>query len=209
MKKSLLSLGLATVAALSFAMPALAQYKVVGPDGKITYTDRPPPAVAGGNVTPVRASGGPAASSAALPAELRDVVQRYPVTLYTVADCAPCDAARTLLRTRGIPYSERLIVTGEDSDALQRIAGSRDAPTLTIGAQAMRGFSSDDWNSYLDSAGYPRDSRLPPNYQYAAATPLTERRAVASPQPRPASLPQVPPSDQTPLLDPSNPGIKF
>ena len=30
------------------AGPAFAQYKVVGPDGRITYTDRPPPAAASG-----------------------------------------------------------------------------------------------------------------------------------------------------------------
>ena len=49
-------------------------------------------------------------------------------------------------------------------------------PTLTIGAQTLRGLAPEVWNSYLDGAGYPRESRLPKTYQYAAATPITERR---------------------------------
>ena len=35
-----------------------------------------------------------------LPLELRQAVQRYPVTLYAMRVCEPCDSARTLLRQR-------------------------------------------------------------------------------------------------------------
>ncbi|HEY9238447.1 MAG TPA: DUF4124 domain-containing protein, partial [Burkholderiaceae bacterium] len=42
--------------ALLAGTPAHAQYKVVGPDGKVTYTDRPPTA-SGGRVTSIGARG--------------------------------------------------------------------------------------------------------------------------------------------------------
>lgn len=159
------------------AFPAQALYKVVGPDGRVTYTDRPPAGASAQQLAPSVAGAGRGRSAdAALPLELRQAAARYPVTLYVVASCPPCDSARALLRGRGIPYTEKIVVNNEDSDALQRLTGTRDAPTLTVGTQPLRGFSADVWNFYLDSAGYPRESRLPAGWQYAPAVPVVERR---------------------------------
>ena len=157
-----------------------AQYKVIGPDGKITYSDRAPNATEG----KVSAVGGRAAAQAAdadLPFELRQAATKYPVTLYTVTGaCEPCASARQLLRQRGIPYSERQVVTNEDSEALEKLSGGREAPTLTIGAQTLRGLAAEVWSSYLDAAGYPRESRLPASYQYRPASPVVDRREPAA-----------------------------
>ena len=189
------------------ASPALAQYKVVGPDGKITYTDRPPTTSDGKATTLNTRNVGAASGEAALPIELRNVASRYPVTLYTVTGaCEPCAGARQYLRQRGIPYVEKQIQSPEDTQALQRIAGSTDIPTLTVGGQVLRGLAADVWSSYLDAAGYPRESKLPQNYQYAAATPIVERRDATVPA-RPATpAPAAAPAD----VPPANPsGIKF
>jgi glutaredoxin len=194
---------------------AQAQYKVVGPDGKVTFTDRPPPAVEG-KVTPLAPRNTPASTSVALPLELRQASSRYPATLYVITGaCEPCDGARQLLRQRGVPFAEKQIVTADDSDALERLTGSRDSPTLTLGSQTLRGLSAEVWNSYLDAAGYPRTSRLPPNYQFPAASPLTERREVARPAPAPRPVAQAELPNQSPAAaSPSEPapapgGIKF
>lgn len=192
------------VAALALVLagtPALALYKVVGPDGKVTYTDRPPIST-DSKVTSINARSG--ASEVSLPLDLRRAVSRYPVTLFVAgAGCEPCDAGRTLLRQRGIPFSERQVQTPEDNDALERLSGGRDAPTLSIGAQVLRGLSPEIWGSYLDAAGYPRESQLPANYQYPAAAPVVAR----TPPPRAAE----PASTDTPAAArTSNPaGIKF
>jgi glutaredoxin len=194
---SALTLLLITVLAVA---PAHAQYKVVGPDGKVTYTDRVPGA-GDGKVTSITGRGGAAAADASLPLELRQPVSKFPVTLYVSSGaCDPCDSARQLLRGRGIPYAEKQVVTVEDSDALERLSGGRDAPTLTIGAQTLRGLASDVWNSYLDGAGYPRESRLPRGYQYAAATPVTERRdaAAKAPAARPSAPSVAPQAEPAP-----------
>ena len=198
---------LGTAALLLAALPAHALYKVVGPDGKVTYTDRPPVGTKN-KVTSLTNSGLTVVDTATLPLEVRQAAQRYPVTLFTMAECEPCDGARGLLRQRGIPHAEKQVATPEDAEALQRISGARDAPTLTIGAHALRGFSADLWNSYLDSAGYPRESRLPANYQFPAATPLTERRDSAPPVARRQSVPASAPSVIAPEAPPPG-GIKF
>jgi glutaredoxin len=192
---------LGTLAALTLApMPAWALFKVVAPDGSVTYTDRPP-ATTQGRVTQLGRQADAAPEPPPLPLELRQAVQRHPVTLYTAAECQPCDAARSMLLQRGIPYTERRILENDDVLALERLVGGRTVPALTIGAQALRGYAGDEWAGYLDAAGYPRDSRLPRGWQAPPPTPLAPRRAavraaeaVAEPVPAaPLALPQTQP----------------
>lgn len=165
---------LASIAAPSFAQ----QYKVIGSDGRITYTDRPPLA-SGDKLSTLKTTGATAGVQATLPIDLREAVQRYPVTLYGSANCGPCESGRQFLQQRGIPYTEKSVVTGEDGAVLLRLTGGSDLPAVTIGSQVVRGWSSEGWASYLDAAGYPRESKLPAGYQFAAATPLTEQRAAS------------------------------
>jgi glutaredoxin len=194
---------------LAGAGAAMAQFKVVGPDGKVTYTDRPQ-AVPGAQVQPLRRDGSPAGPAAAvpatasLPAELRPVVARFPVMLYTSADCPPCEAGRKLLQQRGVPFSEHQVGSDDDIAALQRLTAGRTVPALTVGGQALRGFQEADWQGTLDLAGYPRESRLPRNYQAPAPTPLVARSA-----PAPAAAPAAP-VEQAPAAAPAASGnIRF
>jgi glutaredoxin len=203
----------APLVAVLAAAPVLAQYKVVGPDGKVTYTDRP--AVSANNkVTSIGSRGAAAAGAtdSTLPLELRQPAAKYPVTLYTVTgSCGPCESARQLLRARGIPYAEKQVQTPEDSEALERLSGARDAPTLAIGTQMMRGLAPEVWGSYLDAAGYPRESRLPASYTYAAATPIVERRDATADKPAPtrATQPAATTPAAAPVAQPGAGGIKF
>jgi glutaredoxin len=193
---------LALLALAATAGPAQALYKVVGPDGKITYTDRAPDTATPGKVTGLSASGAPAAD-ASLPQELRQPVSRYPVTLYTAPDCAPCDEARNLLRQRGIPYTEKTATSAEDREAWGRIVGGPESPAVKIGGQSLRGLQADRWNEYLDAAGYPKQSKLPANYQWPTAEPLIPRQAAATRTP--------PPITERNPLPPASPstGIRF
>lgn len=199
----------APLLALLAALPSHAQYKVVGPDGKITYTDRPP-TTSEGKAVPLtaKAGSGTPAADAPLPLELRQPAARYPVTLYTITGaCELCSSARQLLRQRGIPYTEKQVLSAEDGEALERLSGGRDIPTLSIGSQTLRGLASEVWASYLDAAGYPRESRLPPNYVYAAPTPITVARSATV---RPADAAASAAPTEAPAAPPPNPtGIKF
>ncbi|HEY5581935.1 MAG TPA: glutaredoxin family protein [Rhodoferax sp.] len=188
-------------------------YRVVGPDGKVTFSDKPP--VAAANVSTTEAGGKAMGTSGpALPFELRQVVSKYPVTLYTSSKCAPCESGRALLSSRGIPFTEKTVNTAEDSDALQRISDANSLPFLTIGGQQIKGFSDSEWTQFLDAAAYPKASVLPTAYRNPAKTPL-----VVVQQPAPAAKaeenqnqnqPKSPEPSQTPVDKPSNPaGIKF
>jgi glutaredoxin len=206
----------ASAVLLALAGPAaMAQqvYKIVGPDGKVTFSDKPPAADKGKVTAPEVSTGGQSASGADLPYELRKVAAQYPVTLYTSNACAPCDTGRALLKSRGIPYTERTVITNEDIEALQRLAGDNSMPFATIGGQRLKGFSDLEWSRYLDAAGYPTSSLLPKSYRYTPATPLVavQKPAAASPketakQAEPAQTVTPPPSGPSP----SNPaGISF
>lgn len=200
----------AAAAVLLITLPALAQYKVVAPDGRVTYTDRPP-ADASAKVTPLGRASVAAAATAGivLPADLQRLSERFPVTLFTSTECSPCDTGRALLRQRGIPYTERQVVSTDDVAALERTVGGRTVPSLTVGGQALRGYSQGDWTSYLDAAGYPRESRLPRNWTPPAPTPLVAR----APVPQTAAAPVPAPEPATPSAPETDPdgttGIRF
>lgn len=173
-------------AMLSGASHAQNLYRSVGPDGRITYSDR---ATASANANPnAKASAETSASAesnsaanAQLPFELRQTANRYPVTIYTGKDCMPCDEARSFLQNRGIPYSERTIETNSDVAALKKLSAQENLPFATIGNQHLKGFGPENWNQYLNAAGYPAQSQLPKTYKAAAAKPLTAPAPTVSP----------------------------
>ncbi|MDM0006086.1 glutaredoxin family protein [Variovorax sp. J22G73] len=196
---------MALAAAGAMAQPV---YRQVDKNGKVTFSDRAPTA----STEPASgAQGGPGSpANAGLPYEIRQVVQRYPVLLYTGEDCSPCGTARTLLVTRGVPFDERTVKSNEDIEALQRLSGQGSVPLLTIGSQQLKGFSDAEWSQYLDAAGYPKSNNLPAGYRNGLARPLVAQQAAPAPRapatPATQSAPPAPSSEPSP----SNPaGIKF
>jgi glutaredoxin len=147
---------------------AWALYKVVGPDGRITYTDRLP------HDQPARAlkANGASVATESLPYELQKVVARFPVILYTGSNCTPCDAGRQLLKSRGVPFTEKTVISEEDIRQFRSRESTDQLPTVRIGQKQLSGLQHNEWTAYLDAAGYPARSALPPNYQYAAPSPL-------------------------------------
>lgn len=200
---------LVLVAASAMAQPI---YRQVDKNGKVTFSDRAPTAsseAAPSGQAPAAASG---ANTAGLPYELRQVAQRYPVTLYSGEECSPCSAARTLLVTRGIPFEERTVKSNEEIEALQRLSSQSSLPLLTIGSQQLKGYSDAEWSQYLDAAGYPKSNSLPAGYRNGPVRPLVAQQAAPAPRaaaaPAPAAQPAPPPASSEPT--PSNPaGIKF
>ena len=152
---------------------AMAQHKVIGPDGKVTYTDRPPTSSQAQvqMISPNGAVGG-GAELASLPAALRQSASRYPVTLYAAKNCPPCDTGRDLLVQRGIPFSEKRVESSADLEAYAKFSGGRTLPLLTVGSQQIKTGSLSDWSNYLDAAGYPKTSALPSGYRRPLPTPL-------------------------------------
>jgi glutaredoxin len=181
------------LAALIAAGPAWALYKVVEPDGRVTYTDRAPRPVPEARVADFQ-PGHAAAAEPAMPFGLAQVAQKFPVTLYTTSDCIPCDSARQLLQQRGVPFAEKRIATEADALALDQLGAGRLLPGLSVGARQLRGLDTARWTEQLDDAGYPRESRLPRNWTPPPVSALAAARA-AGPAPagaEPAAGRQLP-----------------
>jgi glutaredoxin len=203
-------LGSATLLGAASGLHAQTIYRIVGTDGKVTFSDKPPATAEQGKIAGTGVGANSASANGALPFELRQVVAKYPVTLYTSTQCAPCDSGRTLLSSRGVPFTERTVTTAEDTDYLQRLAGDASLPFLTIGAQRIKGLSDSEWTQYLDAAGYPKNSVLPASYKNAAPTPLVslQKAAVPKAEPKPAPTAAEPSGSSAP--NPANPaGIQF
>lgn len=190
-------------------------YRIVGPDGKVTFSDRAPSADSANALASrpagAASSGNTSAGGAGLPLALQQVANRFPVTLYTGSDCAPCDSARQLLVQRGVPFTERTVGSNADIAALQRLSGKSALPFGTIGSQQLHGFSDTEWTQFLDAAGYPKQSALPAAYRRPAATPLV---AVQPPEPARPEAPQPAAEPEAPAMPrssaPANPaGIRF
>jgi glutaredoxin len=184
-----------TSALCLFGQTAQAQlYKWVGPDGKVTYSDTPPPAGAKQLNTKAANSGG--GSSAPLPADVAAAVARNPVVLYTAPNCNPCNLGSALLKKRGVPFSEKTITSYEDGEKLKQISGQSQLPFLTISNTKISGFNDAEWELALSSAGYPESNKLPKDFKYADAEPAVplpppvvkqepEKRVVPPPKPKP------------------------
>lgn len=177
MKRIVLLLG--CLALLPSGAQAGELYRWVNDKGKVHYGDAPPPDAA--QIVPIKS---PAAEAPAadLPYETRLAQQNFPVTLYVADNCTDyCDQARKLLNGRGIPFSEKKLVTQEEFDAFKALSGSDGAPTLAVGKTFLKGFLATQWHSELDIAGYPKTAPYRPATLPAAAPAAASEVAPASP----------------------------
>lgn len=206
-----------SISAMFSPVNAQGVYRIVGPDGKVTFSDQPPrePARAAPVVPGAAGGAGAAASGASLPYELRQIASRYPVTLYAQDGCSACDTARAYLSARGVPFVEKTISSDEDVKELGRLFNTAVIPALNIGRQQMAGFAESEWTTYLDAAGYPKTSQLPSGYRNGQKQPLVAAAAPVAPsqanQPNTApGLTPLPAITAPPAATPSNPaGIRF
>jgi glutaredoxin len=164
-------------------MPAQAGelYRWVDERGKVHYGDTPPADAAQVEARKLSDSVTP---NEDLPYEARRAQQNFPVTLYVSDNCAEyCDQARRLLNQRGIPYSEKRLVTQEDFDSFRALSGSDSAPTLAVGRTFLKGFLAEQWHGELDVAGYPKTAPYRPTAPPATAIPAAPPAAAGEPVP--------------------------
>ncbi len=129
-------------------------YRWVDKEGKVHYTQAPPPPDARA-VQKKTFRHGPAEASN-LPYATQVAAKNFPVTLYTSPDCgAPCDRARAVLVKRAVPFKETSVLSQSDVDEMKRLSGKAGVPLLVVGAQVQSGFQEVLYNDLLDSAGYP------------------------------------------------------
>ena len=153
MRLLVLALAVALVAPAHAAM-----YKWVDAQGRVQYSDTPPPPNARKaeehKVVPntIQTTGAPFA--------VQEAAKRNPVILWT-SDCGElCTRARDYLARRGVPHSVRNPSRQSEQAVWKQVSGGDNSiPLLVIGAsQKLKGFDEGQWSAALDSAGYPRSA---------------------------------------------------
>ncbi|HMH18512.1 MAG TPA: glutaredoxin family protein [Burkholderiales bacterium] len=161
----------AAILSLACSEASAQAYRWVDQDGRVHYTQTPPPPEAR-NVQRKNFRGG-GVDVSSLPYATQVAMRNFPVTLYSAPDCGgPCDQARALLVKRGVPFKEVTAETPKDVDELKRLSGKAQLPFLIVGSQTQSGFREDLYNGLLDSAAYPASG---------AQLPLEALRTMAPP----------------------------
>ena len=211
--RPLLLLG-ASMVWLAMASSAHAQYKYVAADGSVTYSDRPAPPDAR-SVVGIRPNGAlVAAPEDELPFAVKQASSKYPVTIYTAADCPPCNFLKQHLAKRGVPFSEKILRTAADNTAFKNLGFSETSlPAVSVGSQKQTGFEAGALDGLLDIAGYPKSAKLPANYAAKSETLTPEPAAkmqvkVAESSSAQSDTKTAPKKDLTPTK-PKEPAIRF
>lgn len=169
---------------LNTAVSASAQNKWVDKEGRVNYSDLPPPASVSSQQMNL-GLGAQRHDAEGIPDALKKVIQSHPVVLYTTSDCVPCQQARTQLSKRGIPYDEKTITAASDLKSFRQLGFAQDSfPSLSVGSTQSQGFESSEWNRLLDKAGYPESTVLPPTYKQPPAAPLAGRESGQTKKPK-------------------------
>lgn len=177
---------------LAFAFSATAHaemYRWVDKEGKVHYTDQPPPPKEAKKIEEKK-FGGNLVPGGSMPYATQQAMKNFPVTLYT-GDCGEaCTQGKAYLTKRGIPYSERFPGKNPaDSELFNKIAKDRSIPLLQVGSSTqIKGFAEAAWAAALDQAGYPQSNPFPagqqpkPDEPGKAATPAPKPEDGAKPK---------------------------
>lgn len=135
-------------------------YKWVDSQGRVSYHDQPPPEGSGYRVEEKNLGSG---RRSADDDTLDKIIEKFPITLYSVPACDSCDLARAYLQKRNVPFSEQnLESSGELQQKLKKKIGSLSAPTIMIGDKVMKGYMESLLEGELDAVGYPKNAPARP-----------------------------------------------
>lgn len=138
--------------ALLACLPASAQqiYRWVDADGRVQYSDKPPPGVKSSPVQQRISSyaGTPTVSGAA------QAGARPPITMYSTEWCTYCRKARDFFARQGLRYTELDVEKSPAARADYQRLGGRGVPVILVGTQRMTGFSEEHMTRMLKAAGY-------------------------------------------------------
>ena len=145
---------------LVFTFAAQAQlYRWTDENGKVHYTDTPPPANAKDvqKKASARPAGAETKTAAQQPYALQQAVKSFPVTVYTSKDCGdPCKKGLDHLKKRGVPFTEKVVANQNEVDELVKLAGAARVPVMVVGVTVQKDYEEQSWNEALETAGYPK-----------------------------------------------------
>jgi len=139
--------------ALLACLPAEAQqvYRWVDGNGRVQYSDKPPPGVKAAAVqSRINSySGAPTVSGSASAGATRPEIKMY-VTEW----CGYCKQARAYFSRQGIRHTELDVEKSAAARAEYQQLQGRGVPVILVGTQRMNGYSEDRLAQMLKSAGY-------------------------------------------------------
>ncbi|MDR0769761.1 MAG: DUF4124 domain-containing protein [Burkholderiales bacterium] len=191
---SLLGRVVPAVVVLALAFNVSAQdknlYRYLDADGRVVYTDRPPPPSA--KDTQIKRPSGNFIETDKISAGTRQAMERFPVTLYAFSCGTLCEEAEALLQKRGIPYT---FVNTQDETGIERLkklTGGLQVPVLQVGTDFARGFNETSWQQMLDQGGYAKDAGVKTAVKHTSA-PAPSSAPEHEPEPEAAPSPVTPP----------------
>ncbi len=129
-------------------------YRYIDLDGRVVYSDKPPPPTA--KDAQAKRIGANSIETSDLSYAVAQAQERYPVTLYSFSCGVVCDTAQGVLNKRGVPHTVIDVSVGDGAERLKRLSGGLDAPTIQVGDQYATGFNEGKWQAMLNDAGYPK-----------------------------------------------------
>ncbi len=129
-------------------------YRYVDPEGRVVYSDKPPPPDA--RDPQAKRIGKNTIETSYLSYTAAMAQERFPVTLYTFGCGTVCDTASALLNKRGVPHTVVDVGQSDGAEKLKRLTGGLDAPALQVGDQYTTGYNENRWQNMLTDAGYPK-----------------------------------------------------
>ena len=129
-------------------------YRYIDVDGRVVYSDKPPPPNA--KDAQAKRIGSNSIETSDLSYAVAQAQERYPVTLYSFSCGVVCDTAQGVLNKRGVPHTMIDVSVGDGAERLKRLSGGLDAPTIQVGDQYATGFNEGKWQAMLTDAGYPK-----------------------------------------------------
>jgi len=117
------------------ALPASAGvYKWTDAQGRIQYSDTPPPAAMATQLK-LQSYTGPVQVGRAIGADSG-------VTLYTTEWCGVCKRAKAFLKQNGVPFREWDVEKTDYGSVKFKQLGGSGVPLITVGAEKMMGFDA-------------------------------------------------------------------
>ena len=140
--------------ALSICIPVSAQqiHRWVDAEGRVQYSDKPPPGV---KARPLEArvnsyGGTPVVSGKPAP----PAATRPEVKMFATDWCPYCRKAQAFFAQNGIRYTHVDIEKSPAARAEYQRLGGRGVPLILVGTQRMSGFSEERLAQMLKAAGY-------------------------------------------------------
>jgi glutaredoxin len=185
----------AALMCLAAAAAAAGAYKWVDENGKIHYSDAPPP----DNARMVEETNVPVRPVTDQGPDVSQIAAAHPVALYVIPDCQTCDLVREYLTRRGVPFAETNVENDPQAQAaMKERVGALAVPTIIVGEKVMKGYVESLLEGELDAAGYPKTATAPATApgQGAGAEGQPagsgEQPAEGAPEPEPAGTDEAP-----------------